>query len=126
MDCLDSFDGWRRVEQEEVFIASGFVLDVPGLHYGYSYKVGVMLKGHDTCNCSRSLGMETVEFFHEHPPNLSFPVHWLHSEQGLTHVNDDGKFGWNDYSIGTLVKTQRCSHGYIQKTEKPEASETLL
>ena len=110
----------------QIFIASGFVLDVPGLNYGYSCKVGVMLKGHDTCNCSRALGMETVALFHEHPPGMTFPVHWLHCEHWLTHVNDNGKFGWNDHSIGALVKTQRCIHGYLQKTGKPEAGETLL
>ena len=125
---------WRRILETEEFFADKYdtkdwsqwmehAHDHPGLTYGYWCEAGVLLKGHETCRCDRAQSVQIVELFCAHPPNYQFPLHYEVMTKLVDHVCDDGQFGWNDYSIGALVRQPTYAlYGFLLQTNRWDAS----
>ena len=108
---------WRRIlVGEEVFLTQESDHQ-PGRMYGYWCKAGVLLKGHETCTCDRAQKVQEVRLFCAHPPNYKFPLHYDVMQKLVDHVSDDGQFGFNDSSIGALVRRPTYAlYGYLLPT----------
>ena len=111
---------WRRIlEPEEFFVEDGdwrMGMYHYGEMWGYWCKAGVLLKGHETCTCYRAQSVQEVQLFCVHPPNYKFPLHYQVMTQMIDHVSDGTLFGFNDYSVGALVRRPTyASCGYMEK-----------
>ena len=114
---------WRRIlGSEEVFVdsykvSSQHMVGGCGRRYGYWCSAGVLLNGHETCTCYRAQSVHYVHLFCEHPPDYEFPLHYQVMMKMIDHVGDGTLFGFNDYSIGALVRRPTYAlYGFLLQT----------
>ena len=112
---------WRTLDADETFISNLPFKERADI--GYICEAEVLLHGHANCNCMRQHSTETIVLYLPHPPEINaFPVHYdiFNGEGGwLSQINNDGKFGANENSIGWIVKQPNThSYGWVRNQRR--------